>query len=89
MKAIEITVRGRVQGVFFRASTRDKALAAGISGWCKNQSDGSVFIHAEGSEQALDNFMAWCHKGPMMAIVTELTSEAVEAEGFSSFEIRR
>lgn len=89
MKAIEITVFGRVQGVFFRASTRDKAIELGVKGWCKNEMDGSVFIHAEGNEKTLADFAVWCHKGPIMASVSELVSKEVEIEGFSSFEVRR
>ncbi len=89
MKALDITVRGRVQGVFFRASTRDKAIELGIKGWCSNQADGSVFIHAEGNEDSLADFETWCRKGPMMASVIDLESVEVERVGFSAFEIRR
>ncbi|MCE7993852.1 MAG: acylphosphatase [Roseivirga sp.] len=88
MRALEITVRGRVQGVFFRASTKDKALELGVKGWCKNQRDGSVFIHAEANDKALSEFEIWCCKGPMMASVTALESKEVLSEGCSSFEIR-
>lgn len=88
MRALNIAVQGRVQGVFFRASTRDKALELGIKGWCKNQSDGSVLIHAEGEENALGTFVSWCHQGPMMARVTKLIKEEVKSGEFSAFEIR-
>lgn len=88
MKALDITVQGRVQGVFFRASTRDKAMELGVKGWCSNQADGSVFIHAEGNESALADFEAWCRKGPMMASVVDLEIMEAEREGLSTFEIR-
>ncbi|GAB5530280.1 MAG: acylphosphatase [Roseivirga sp.] len=88
MKAVNITVRGRVQGVYFRASTTDKAIELGIKGWCSNQSDGSVLIHAEGDEETLADFESWCRKGPMMASVVELTKQEVESEAFSAFAIR-
>lgn len=88
MKALNITVQGRVQGVFFRASTRDKAHELGIKGWCKNQSDGSVFIRAEGEADALATFASWCHQGPMMARVIKVVTEEIISEGFSAFEIR-
>lgn len=88
MRAFEITVRGRVQGVFFRASTRDKALELGVTGWCKNQQDGSVFIYAEANDKTLTDFEQWCRKGPMMSSVTELEKKEVVSRGCASFEIR-
>lgn len=88
MKALNITVRGRVQGVFFRASTKEKAIELGVMGWCSNQADGSVFIHAEGSEGALTAFETWCGKGPMMASVIDVETVDAEIGGFSTFEIR-
>lgn len=89
MKALEIRVIGIVQGVFFRASTRDQAIQLGISGWCQNEPDGSVFIYAEGTEEALIDLVAWCHQGPMNAEVTNVESKEVEAERITGFSIRR
>jgi len=89
MRALEIKVKGRVQGVFFRASTRDKALELGIKGWCQNEPDGSVSIHAEGDEQVLSQFLAWCHQGPRMAKVELLEKKEVSLSGMSGFGIRR
>jgi acylphosphatase len=86
--AIEIIVHGRVQGVYFRASTKDKAISLGVMGWCKNLADGTVFIHAEGSEQALTELVAWCHQGPKLAAVKKVVTEKVDSEGFQRFEIR-
>lgn len=86
--AVEIMVHGRVQGVYFRATTRDKASSLEVTGWCKNLPDGTVFIHAEGSEEALVELIAWCHQGPELAMVKKVATEKVASEGFQHFEIR-
>ncbi|MGI9545460.1 MAG: acylphosphatase, partial [Cyclobacteriaceae bacterium] len=57
-----ITVQGRVQGVFYRASTKQKALELGLVGWVCNRSDGSVYLEAEGSKEQLNTLLAWCKK---------------------------
>ena len=62
-KNLIISVIGRVQGVFFRASTSEKAKALGITGFVKNQSDGSVLIDAEGEESKLKELEDWCLSG--------------------------
>ena len=82
-------VEGRVQGVFFRASTRDKAVELGLRGWVRNLSDGRVEALACGTEQQLATLEAWLHQGPPMASVTRLEIEACEAtEAYSDFTIR-
>lgn len=88
MKALSITAYGRVQGVYFRVSTREQALALSIKGWCKNQKDGSVLIHAEGTDEMLKAFVVWCYQGPMMAKVNEVKAEEVPVGCFTDFEIR-
>ena len=88
MRAVSIVVYGRVQGVYFRASTRDKAVELDVKGWCKDQKNGSVIIHAEASEESLTTLVAWCHNGPEMAAVKEVFSQEVEMESFKTFEIR-
>jgi len=72
MKNISINVQGRVQGVFFRASTKQKAEELGISGWVKNKKDKSVSIEAEGKEEALKQLLAWCRQGPHQALVKKV-----------------
>lgn len=69
MKRLKITVEGHVQGVFFRDSTRNKAVELGICGFVCNQPNGNVYIEAEGEYQLLESFMQWCHKGPKLARV--------------------
>lgn len=89
MKAVRIQVYGLVQGVFFRASTKQEADRLGLKGWCRNEPDGSVLIIAEGSDEQLDQFEAWCNSGPEMARVDKLLKDEVSAEGFADFQIKR
>jgi len=72
MKRLKITAEGRVQGVFFRDSTRNKATELGICGFVRNQPDGKVYIEAEGECAALECFSQWCHKGPKWARVDKV-----------------
>ena len=69
MKHVSIQISGRVQGVFFRAATKEKADALHIKGKVWNNEDGSVSIEAEGEEQNLERFIAWCRRGPELARV--------------------
>ena len=62
---------GRVQGVGFRAATRDKALALGLAGWARNRPDGSVELLAEGPGAAVAAFLLWCQSGPSLARVDD------------------
>ena len=72
MTRVHIVVLGRVQGVYFRQSTRKKALALGVSGWVRNRNDGSVEVVAEGPEAAIERLVEWCGTGPEMAQVSAL-----------------
>lgn len=83
-----IQVFGRVQGVFFRASTKEKADMLGIKGWVKNEPDSSVLIIATGSGKQLEELEAWCRKGPIMADVTHLESVTADPMTFEGFSIR-
>lgn len=75
MKHIDIIVRGKVQGVFFRASAKKEAEALGLTGHAKNMDDGTVFIEVEGEEGALRRFSDWCRRGPAHAKVTDVTAK--------------
>jgi len=86
--AVHIIARGRVQGVFFRASACEKALELCLAGWIKNCSDESVEIHAEGNKSDLENFIAWCRRGPGAASVTSLGIDWVLFESMTTFDIR-
>lgn len=69
LKQLQLVVRGRVQGVYFRASTQREARRLGVSGWVKNRVDGSVEILAEGEETAIRELYGWAQKGPSAARV--------------------
>jgi len=88
-KHYNIRVYGRVQGVFFRASTQEKAHELGVKGYVKNEPDGSVYIEAEGPAEALDAFLEWCHKGPAAARVDKVDDQETDnLENFQRFEVR-
>ena len=82
-------VFGEVQGVFFRASAKESAEALGVSGWAKNNPDGSVEIWAEGQEENLQNFLDWCYNGSEKAKVERLIREGRRPRGFKNFKIER
>jgi acylphosphatase len=85
---VRLIVHGRVQGVWFRDSTRRQAVRLGVTGWVKNRADGKVEVLAEGSEEEVNQLVAWCHHGPSAAKVTrvEETREVWQGE-FDSFDI--
>ncbi|MBW8684835.1 acylphosphatase [Chitinophaga rhizophila] len=85
----DILVKGKVQGVSFRASARHTANDLGITGEVRNLPDGSVFISAEGEEQQMESFIAWCRQGPALAKVTELVITVAPVQHYKSFEIVR
>jgi|ERR1043165_9718883 acylphosphatase len=84
-----IRVYGSVQGVFFRASARTHADALDISGLARNESDGSVYIEAEGEESNLKQFVEWCGRGPERAVVTKVEVQEAPLKNFPSFEVSR
>ena len=87
---VEVIVRGRVQGVYFRASAVNEAQTLGLSGWVMNCADGSVQAVAEGPREKLDRLIAWCHEGPRGARVTSVDVQWQEPENsFHGFQIRR
>ena len=88
--ALHIWVSGKVQGVYFRASTAKKAKKLDLSGWVKNLTDGRVEILAQGSEQSLDALLQWCDHGPMLAKVNEVKHEKLQVEQeHAPFEVLR
>lgn len=85
MNAARFFVSGRVQGVFFRASTRDEALRLRLSGYASNLRDGRVEVFAEGEAEALDRLEQWLRRGPPLARVDAVQREAAEPEGRDGF----
>ena len=71
-KRIQLVVRGRVQGVYFRASARREARQLGLTGWVKNRKDGAVELLAEGEEDQVKDFLAWAQHGPSTARVDKV-----------------
>lgn len=86
MAAKHFIVTGTVQGVFFRASTVEKARELGLRGRVKNMTDGSVTVHAEGDENELEALESWLNQGPPAASVSNVTSKTVESQGYDTFE---
>jgi acylphosphatase len=88
-KRLYLTVTGVVQGVFFRAHTRNAAQNFGLVGWVRNLRDGRVEIVAEGATEKLQELIRWCHRGPRLARVDSVDITWDEATGeFDTFEIR-
>lgn len=87
-KHFNITITGRVQGVFFRGATRNIARQYNIKGLVKNNYDGSVYIEAEGETNNLNMFIKWCFKGPDHADVKEVIIEEGPVNDFKTFYIK-
>jgi acylphosphatase len=88
VKRAEVTVRGMVQGVFFRVETRDRARSLGLSGWVANARDGTVRAAFEGDEERVQSMIDWCGRGPSGAQVERVDVEWTDAEGEHGFTIR-
>lgn len=89
LQTISITVGGIVQGVFYRQSTKEKALELGIAGIVKNLPDGNVFILATGTNEQLDQLVQWCRVGPARAKVTSVNVEKMEVQEYFGFTVQR
>lgn len=88
MKHLNIKVTGKVQGVYFRATTKAVADQLGIKGFVLNQKDGSVYIEAEGDKFALDSLLEFCNEGPDRAEVEQVeVEESPDIKGFKNFEV--
>ena len=85
---LRVVVFGRVQGVWFRASTKRMAEGLGLAGWVRNRSDGAVEAAVEGDPIAVQSAVEWCHDGPDLATVDEVEIHAEPAEGLLGFSIR-
>ena len=85
MKRVHVRASGRVQGVFFRAEARARAESLGLSGWIRNEPDGSVAAVFAGEPERVDSMVEWCRRGPAGARVdeVEVTERADEpGDGF-------
>jgi len=87
MKHLDIIVKGKVQGVFYRASTKAVADQLGVKGNIKNEPDGDVTIAAEADDLALEMFLEWGHDGPEYAVITSVETIEGELKNYRNFEI--
>ena len=86
---LHLNIRGRVQGVFYRASARAEASRLGLTGWVRNCPDGSVELLAQGPRPLCEELLRYCHEGPPGARVEEIDVSWSEASGeYSSFDVR-
>ncbi|PSQ45079.1 acylphosphatase [Halobacteriales archaeon SW_5_68_122] len=83
-----VFVSGTVQGVYYRANTRDTARERGVDGWVRNLEDGRVEAVFEGSKESVEAMVEWCHTGSPRAEVEGVDVEYEPPEGESGFEIR-
>jgi acylphosphatase len=82
-------VRGRVQGVFFRDTLRRLAESRGVGGWVRNREDGAVEAAFEGSPDAVESLVRFCHEGPRGAAVERVEAVDEEPEGAEGFQVTR
>ena len=88
IKRVHVIVEGRVQGVFFRAYTRDEAVKSGLCGWVKNRSDGAVEAMVEGEKKAVDMMLQWFHQGSPHSLVKRVhITEEPPVGDTNTFEI--
>jgi acylphosphatase len=83
-----VVVHGRVQGVFFRDSTRRRASQLGVTGWVCNRSDGTVEAVFEGSAGAVSSMVDWARQGPRGADVERVDERSESPEGLTGFDVR-
>jgi acylphosphatase len=88
MTRVRVQVRGRVQGVFFRAEARARAESLGVAGWIRNLPDGSVEAVFEGDEERVESMVGWCRGGPAGAEVEAVDIEREEPVGETGFRVR-
>jgi acylphosphatase len=87
VKRARVRVTGRVQGVFFRAETRDRARSLGIAGWVRNAEDGSVEALFEGEGEKIESMLAWCRRGPAGAYIDAVDVEWEAPAGERDFRV--
>jgi acylphosphatase len=88
VRRAHVFVSGEVQGVFFRYETRNRARDLGVAGWVRNTPDGRVEAVFEGPDDAVDEMVAWCRRGPEQADVREVDVRDGDPEGLDTFEVR-
>ncbi|MBA2561404.1 MAG: acylphosphatase [Chitinophagaceae bacterium] len=89
MPTVQLLIKGKVQGVFYRATARQIAKKIGITGWIKNNREGRVEATVSGTEDQLQKFISWCKKGPESAVVNEVVVFEKEETLFDEFVVIR
>lgn len=89
MQTIHLIIKGKVQGVFYRASAKEAADVLQIKGWVKNTAAGDVEILASGDANSIEKFIEWCRKGPRRAIVTDVIINTQTYTAFNDFKVER
>ena len=87
MESYKLWIKGRVQGVWYRASAKKQADMLGVNGFIENELDGSVYVEAEGAE--VKKFIDWCKKGPQFASVEDVRAERQDICNYKDFQIKR
>jgi acylphosphatase len=86
---VQVIISGRVQGVWFRANTKNKAEQLGITGWVRNTDDGKVEALFEGKDDHIKEMLEWCKHGPLMAKVTDVKiKQNPDQDEYNSFLIK-
>ena len=88
MTRARVRVRGRVQGVFFRAEARSRAESVGVNGWIRNADDGSVEAVFEGDDEQVELLLEWCRRGPAGARVDDVETVREAPAGEIGFQVR-
>jgi acylphosphatase len=89
MPTRHLLIKGKVQGVFYRATAKEVAERIGITGWVKNTPEGHVEATVSGTEKQVQEFIAWCRQGPQKAVVTGVDVQDVPDEFFTGFSVKR
>ncbi|RYY19167.1 MAG: acylphosphatase [Chitinophagaceae bacterium] len=89
MQTLQINVKGKVQGVTYRETTRRKAVTLGLTGTVENLNNGDVLIIATGEQDILEGFVRWCHKGPQLASVSDVSFTEIPIRQFTGFSIKK
>jgi acylphosphatase len=87
MPTVNLIIKGKVQGVYYRYAAKEEADKLGITGWVQYISEGRVEIMATGTQQHLDQFIEWCNKGPEKAYVTDVIVTRLSEESFDAFSV--
>ena len=86
-KRFDLVISGKVQGVGYRYFVKHKADSLGISGFVRNQNDGSVFVAAQGTKPEMEHFVRWCYQGPPTALIKTIENIPGTIEDFRNFSI--